>query len=47
MESTQKSYKVILEQKAEKQLKSLSKIDYRKVQTAIEKIAKNPLIIMQ
>ena len=42
MESTQKSYKVILEQKAEKQLKSLSKIDYRKVKNAIEKIAQNP-----
>ncbi len=42
MDSTQKSYTVVLERKAEKQLKSLSKIDYLKVSAAIEKIAKNP-----
>ena len=42
MESPQKSYKVVLERKAEKQLKSLPKTDYIKVRTAIDKIAKNP-----
>ena len=42
MDSTQKSYIVVLERKAEKQLKSLSKVDYLKVSAAIEKIAKNP-----
>ena len=42
MESTRKPYKVVLERKAEKQLKSLSKIDYLKVRNAIDKIAQNP-----
>lgn len=42
MKSLPKRYTVILERKAEKQLKHLSKIDYSKVRDAIDKLAENP-----
>lgn len=42
MASTQKSYRVVLERKAEKQLNSLSKNEYVKIRAAIDKIALNP-----
>jgi mRNA interferase RelE/StbE len=42
MESTQRSYKTVLEQRAKKQLNSLSKTDYSKVRTAIDKLSVNP-----
>ncbi|MCD6010375.1 MAG: type toxin-antitoxin system mRNA interferase toxin, RelE/StbE family [Flavipsychrobacter sp.] len=42
MESTRKSYKIVIERKAEKQLKSLSKNDYLKIRVAIDKLAENP-----
>lgn len=42
MASTHKSYRVVIERKAEKQLKSLSKADYIRVSATIDKIAQNP-----
>ena len=42
MESTRKSYKIILEHKAEKQLKDLSKADYLKVRIAFDKLSTDP-----
>jgi mRNA interferase RelE/StbE len=42
MESTRKSYKIVLERKVEKQLKSLHKADYLRVRTAIDKLSINP-----
>ena len=42
MESIRKNYKLILERKVEKQLKSLPKSDYLKVRTALDKLSENP-----
>jgi mRNA interferase RelE/StbE len=42
MGSIQKSYKVILERKAEKELKKLPKADYQKLRTAIDKLSQDP-----
>ncbi len=42
MASVQRTYRVILERKAEKQLRDLTKADFQRVSNAIEKIAQNP-----
>lgn len=42
MESIRKTYKVILDRKVEKQVKTLSKRDFAKVRTALETLSEFP-----